>query len=53
MLGIFINISRNQANIMRCKDARMRSINELICGINMIKQNGYYNFFSTRVSNFP
>lgn len=34
---------------MNCKDARMRSINEMLYGINTIKQNGYYGFFSKKV----
>lgn len=31
------SILRMQVNIMKCKDARMRSVNEMLYGINTIK----------------
>jgi hypothetical protein len=34
---------------MEARDQRIRTVNEMIFGINTIKQNSYYDFFYKRV----
>jgi ABC-type bacteriocin/lantibiotic exporter with double-glycine peptidase domain len=56
LIQVFLNVIyawfylRMQHTIMESKDARMKIINEIFQGITTIKLNGYYKYFTEKVT---